>query len=266
MKKLVLLLCMLHCFTFVYGQSEAPVQFARTAIPNKDAKFLLFPTKNIHIFLKLNTRTGEVYMVQYSTDDKEVEVKIHSYYYPLVRKEEQSNGRFYLYPTTNIFNFLLMDQIDGRVWQVQWDFEEKNRLLKRIYSDRKSWALSDSILLKDLDYQDYLYYKDDEMFNGMAFLDTDYTVSIMFYDGRESPLYPYCCYHKNRELAFVFDKDTIKDLSKIYSFNDEEGNKISREEFEEKYPELLLKVKQIMGVGNNTPKTQIKKPASGVKK
>jgi hypothetical protein len=103
----------------VYGQSEAPVQITTTTIPNKDAKFLLFPTKNIYNFLKLNTRTGEVSIVQYSLDGKEGEVKIQSHYYPLVSKEEQSNGRFYLYPTTNIFNFLLMDQIDGRVWQVQ---------------------------------------------------------------------------------------------------------------------------------------------------
>lgn len=268
MKRIILLLCILHCFTFVYGQSEAPVQIATTAIPNKDAKFLLFPTKNIHIFLKLNTRTGEVYMVQYSTDDKEVEVKIHSYYYPLVSKEELSNGRFYLYPTTNIFTFLLVDQIDGRVWQVQWDFEEKNRLLKRIYSNRKSWASSDSILLKDLDYQDYVYYKDDEMFNGYAFLDTDYTVAIEFHDGRESSFYPYCCYHKNGKLAFIFNKDKLKDFSSISIFNDEEDNRISREEFEEKYPELLLKVKKIMGVGNNVTKTQAKKPTppNGTKK
>lgn len=268
MKRIILLLCILHCFTFVYGQSEAPVQIATTAIHNKDAKFLLFPTKNINIFLKLNTRTGEVYMVQYSTDDKEVEVKIHSYYYPLVSKEEQSNGRFYLYPTTNIFTFLLVDQIDGRVWQVQWDFEEKNRLLKRIYSDRRSWSPSDSILLKDLDYQDHIYYKDGEMFNGYAFLDTDYTVSIELSDGRKIPRNSYCCFHKNGKPAFIFDKDRLKDLSKIYFFADEEGNKISLDEFEEKYPELLLKVKQIMGVGNNVTKTQIKKPTppNGTKK
>ncbi len=266
MKRIILLLCILYCFTFVYGQSEAPVQIATTAIPNKDAKFLLFPTKNINIFLKLNTRTGEVYMVQYSTDDKEVEVKIHSYYYPLVSKEEQSNGRFYLYPTTNIFTFLLVDQIDGRVWQVQWDFEEKNRLLKRIYSNRKSWEVSDSILFKDLDYQDFIYYKDEEMFSGMAFLDTDYTVSIELSDGRKSPYKPYWCFHNNRKPAFIFDKEDLNDISNIHLFNDEEGNKISLDEFKEKYPELLLKVKQIMGVSNNTPKTQIKKPANGAKK
>lgn len=268
MKRIVLLLCILHCFTFVYAQIEAPVQTATTTIPNKDAKFLLFPTKNIHIFLKLNTRNGEVSIVQYSLDGKEGEVKIHSYYYPLVSKEEQSNGRFYLYPTTNIYNFLLMDQIDGRVWQVQWDFEGKNRMLNRIYDDRKSWASSDSILLKDLDYQDYIYYKDDEMFNGIAYLDNDYTVAIDFHDGRESPLYPYCCYHKNGKLAFVFDKDELKDFSSHNVFNDEEGNRISREEFKEKYPELLSKVKQIMGIGNNVTKTQIKKPTppNGTKK
>jgi hypothetical protein len=69
-------------------------------------------------------------------------------------------------------------------------------------------------------------------------------------------------------VAFVFDKDKLKDFSSLNVFNDEEDNRISREEFEEKYPELLLKVKKIMGIGNNVTKTQAKKPTppNGTKK
>jgi hypothetical protein len=69
-------------------------------------------------------------------------------------------------------------------------------------------------------------------------------------------------------VAFAFDKEDLNDISNIHLFNDEEGNKISREEFEEKYPELLLKVKKIMGIGNNVTKTQAKKPTppNGTKK
>ena len=44
-------------------------------------------------------------------------------------KEEEENGRFTLYPTTNTFNFILLDQIDGRTWQVQWSFEKKKRMI-----------------------------------------------------------------------------------------------------------------------------------------
>lgn len=45
----------------------------------------------------------------------------------LVSKEKETNGRFTLYPTENIYNFLLLDQIDGDVYQVQWSMDEKNR-------------------------------------------------------------------------------------------------------------------------------------------
>ncbi len=31
-----------------------------------------------------------------------------------------------------MFNFILLDQIDGRVWQVQWNIKEENRGVCRI--------------------------------------------------------------------------------------------------------------------------------------
>ena len=51
---------------------------------------------------------------------------------PRVIKEEEKNGRFFLYPTTNIYNFILLDQIDGRVWQVQWSTKGGERMVDRI--------------------------------------------------------------------------------------------------------------------------------------
>ncbi|MFN5333738.1 MAG: hypothetical protein ACK5BV_00950 [Bacteroidota bacterium] len=50
----------------------------------------------------------------------------------LVSKEDEKIGRFFLYPTTNVYNFVLLDQIDGRTWQVQWGKAE-DRLVVRIY-------------------------------------------------------------------------------------------------------------------------------------
>lgn len=35
-------------------------------------------------------------------------------------------GRFTLYPTQNVFTFILLDQIDGRMWQVQWSTKAEN--------------------------------------------------------------------------------------------------------------------------------------------
>ena len=43
------------------------------------------------------------------------------------------NGRFKLYPTENIKNFIMVDVIDGRTWQVQWHIDEAKRLVLRFY-------------------------------------------------------------------------------------------------------------------------------------
>jgi hypothetical protein len=45
----------------------------------------------------------------------------------LISLEDEENDRFALYPTQNIYNFILMDQFSGKVWQVQWATELNNR-------------------------------------------------------------------------------------------------------------------------------------------
>lgn len=133
MKKLILLFVAFVCLINVSAQqTEYAPQMATSSIYNKDAKFLLFPTKNMYIFLKLDTSSGELWMVQYSTDGNQMEVKFPSSDYPLVFSTEKSNGRFFLYPTQNMYNFLLIDQIDGRVWQAQWNTKAENVGLFRI--------------------------------------------------------------------------------------------------------------------------------------
>ena len=39
------------------------------------------------------------------------------------------NGRFKLYPTGNMYNFIMVDVIDGRTWQVQWNIDDNKRLV-----------------------------------------------------------------------------------------------------------------------------------------
>ena len=43
------------------------------------------------------------------------------------------NGRFKLYPTDNTYNFIMVDVIDGRTWQVQWNIDENKRIVDRFY-------------------------------------------------------------------------------------------------------------------------------------
>jgi hypothetical protein len=48
---------------------------------------------------------------------------------PLVAKENEVNDRFTLYPTQNIHTFILLDQLDGRTWQVQWSTNFDDRVV-----------------------------------------------------------------------------------------------------------------------------------------
>lgn len=127
--KLVTLVFVLFAtFSFAQSTSQVPIQNIST---DSTVVYRLFATKNIYNFIKLNTRNGQMWQVQWSTGDDTFQVPLSLT--SLVSSEEEKNGRFFLYPTTNIYNFILLDQIDGRVWQVQWNIESKNRLVVPIY-------------------------------------------------------------------------------------------------------------------------------------
>lgn len=219
-------------------------QIATTSIHNDAAKFLLFPTQNYYIFLKLNTRTGEVYMVQYSMEeDKRGDIKIDSWQYPLAKDKEQINGRFFLYPTTNMYNFLLLDQIDGRVWQVQWHFEKEKRILTRIFRDTKMYTMADSIKINELEYHDNVYWKDGELFNGAVFSNDGLSLLRNYLDGRVSFGGLVAALHDSGKIAFSFNKlEEIENEENVYQ--DEDGNKISLEEFKKKYPLIIPRVRK----------------------
>jgi len=99
----------------------------------KDLEFRLYPTDNISIFIKLNTSNGQMTQVQYSMEDsKRIEVILSAT--SLVKKEDEVKGRFTLYPTKNIWTFILLDQIDGKTWQVQWSVNPEQRRVLPIES------------------------------------------------------------------------------------------------------------------------------------
>ena len=99
----------------------------------KDLEFGLYPTDNISIFIKLNTSNGQMTQVQYSMEDsKRIEVILSAT--SLVKKEDEVKGRFTLYPTKNIWTFILLDQIAGNTWQVQWSVNPEQRRVLPIES------------------------------------------------------------------------------------------------------------------------------------
>ena len=83
---------------------------------NPDALYRLFNTQNIYTLLKLDTRDGRIWQVQWGDKD-------HRYIEPINPKALVSGGtpgRFTLYPTSNIYTFILLDQKTGNAWQAQW--------------------------------------------------------------------------------------------------------------------------------------------------
>ena len=92
------------------------------------AVYKLFPTQNMWTFIKLNTRNGKMWQVQFDVqEDNRLETFLNML--PLITKEKEVNGRFTLYPTENLYTFILLDQIDGKTWQVQWSLEMQNRVV-----------------------------------------------------------------------------------------------------------------------------------------
>ncbi len=95
------------------------------------AVYKLFPTMNTWNFIKLNTRNGQMTQVQYGTSGNRMETTLSDI--PLCSTSDERNGRFTLYPTANTYNFILLDQINGKCWQVQWSIDYDERGVWRIY-------------------------------------------------------------------------------------------------------------------------------------
>jgi hypothetical protein len=130
MKKIAILICLLFCMnTFVFADDSdcGPSQ-------NPNARFRLFPTKNMWTFLKLDTMTGEIWQVQYSTDgpNYRFETVLNSTDIAWLRSLERVVGRYTLYPTQNTYNFILLDQINGSTFQVQWARDPGERMILQI--------------------------------------------------------------------------------------------------------------------------------------
>jgi hypothetical protein len=127
LKKILFLLIFVLAVTTVVGQNEQK----KDNPPRKQSEltdvYELFPTQNTWTFIKLNTRNGKLWQVQFSIKGNRMVTELNST--PLVLNEMEINGRFTLYPTDNIYNFILLDQVEGDTWQVQWSAENELRAI-----------------------------------------------------------------------------------------------------------------------------------------
>ena len=101
----------------------------------REPRYQLFKTQNMWTFLKLDTMTGQIWQVQFSIKGNDYRFVTALDTSPRISEyfDEPICGRFTLYATDNMYNFILLDQIDGRCWQVQWSTEPENRGVLRIY-------------------------------------------------------------------------------------------------------------------------------------
>lgn len=96
-------------------------------------RYKLYPTDNIYTLLELDTQTGRIKQVQWSLDsDNEGTLTINND--DLSFGLGYGSNSFELYPTKNMYQFILIDKTDGRKWHVQWGTSgDKSRWIRRIY-------------------------------------------------------------------------------------------------------------------------------------
>ena len=93
----------------------------------------MYPTSNRFTYLRLNTTNGFIDIVQYSTADDNRMIYPLSVY-PVVMDffNIGTLDRFTIYPTQNVYNFLLLDQVYGNTYQVQWSQDSTMRGIEEI--------------------------------------------------------------------------------------------------------------------------------------
>jgi len=95
--------------------------------------YKLYPTQNMWTFLELETYTGRIWQVQYSMDaNKRFKVSLNTTDYSVFDQDSgivdnRYAGRFELYPTQNMYTFILLDTYNGNTWQIQWSMDEDKR-------------------------------------------------------------------------------------------------------------------------------------------
>ena len=110
-------------------------EMASTSVENMISNtYKLYPTENIYTFLKLDTSNGKIYQVQWNLDrDKEFTIIINSVDLTNGIKIGHVSDRFELYPTKNMYQFILLDKTIGSMWHVQWSTKESERWIRLIH-------------------------------------------------------------------------------------------------------------------------------------
>ncbi len=143
MKRVLLILVLALTSTTFSAQTKSVSKYDSIASKCYDAicdigykihsldRYKLYPTQNIYTFLKLDTSTGRIDLLQWSLEENnEGTVPINEYNLSVGMT---GPGTFELYPTQNIYQFILLNQVTGESWHVQWGTEANKLWIRKIY-------------------------------------------------------------------------------------------------------------------------------------
>lgn len=100
---------------------------------DENNRYKLYSTENIYTFLQLDTRTGKIKQVQWSLkENEEGAIILNDVDLTYGIAIGKNLDRFELYPTKNMYQFILLDKATGDKWHVQWGFEELKRWIRPI--------------------------------------------------------------------------------------------------------------------------------------
>lgn len=111
-----------------YTQAAPTPQELKTEQRQVTMPYKLYSTNNMWTFIKLDTRNGKMWQVQFGIKGEDYRYESPLNIIPLIMNGDEP-GRFELYPTQNMYNFILLDGIEGKTWQVQWSTEPENRAI-----------------------------------------------------------------------------------------------------------------------------------------
>lgn len=95
---------------------------------NTLARYKIYKTQNTYNLIKLDTATGRLWQVQYGMNNSSTRMEVPIDDTSLL--SEWANitaGRFELYPTENMYTFILIDTVLGFTYQVQWHTNPNQR-------------------------------------------------------------------------------------------------------------------------------------------
>lgn len=89
-----------------------------------DARYRIYKTRNLWNTLLLDTQTGQVWQVQIGLKNEDrMRVPLNK---EILATAGARPGRFTLYSSRNMYQFILLDQENGRTWQIQWSIDSNS--------------------------------------------------------------------------------------------------------------------------------------------